>query len=338
MIIDINSDTLAQIKNPKFSANAAIYVDIYQKMLAQISQLGIEMDARDDPSELVEQLARLKQKGAIFRNDGKSIYVNAISPACVACQTSVGSATYFISLRCHRNCFYCFNPNQENYEYFTTNKRDAVRELEEFATAGQQLTHLALTGGEPLLFKEDAIAFFKRANELFPDAHKRLYTCGDLVDAAILDEIRNAGVDEIRFSIRMHDLEKGHRHVFDRIALARSFIPSIMVEMPVLPGTLEIMQGVLLELDRLGVNSLNLLEFCYPLVDPAPFVERGYRLKRRPYRVPYNYWYAGGLPVADSEAECLKLLEFAIDQGLQLRRPLLLAGEQTYRPDLSAKC
>ncbi len=277
MIIDINSDTLAQIKNPKFSANAAIYVDIYQKMLAQISQLGIEMDARDDPSELVEQLARLKQKGAIFRNDGKSIYVNAISPACVACQTSVGSATYFISLRCHRNCFYCFNPNQENYEYFTTNKRDAVRELEEFATAGQQLTHLALTGGEPLLFKEDAIAFFKRANELFPDAHKRLYTCGDLVDAAILNELRSAGLDEIRFSIRMHDLEKGHRHVFDRIALARSFIPSIMVEMPVLPGTLEIMQGVLLELDRLGVNSLNLLEFCYPLVDPAPFVERGYQ-------------------------------------------------------------
>lgn len=317
MIIDINSDTLTHIKNPKFSAYAKIYVDIYQKMLAQISQFGLELGATD-MAQQADQLARLKQKGAIFRNDSKSIYVNAISPACVACQTSVGSATFFISLRCHRNCFYCFNPNQVDYEYFTANKRDAVRELEEMAAAGQPLTHVALTGGEPLLFKEDAVAFFKRASELYPNAHKRLYTCGDLIDKAILEELRSAGLSEIRFSIRMHDLDKGHRHVFDRIALARAVIPSVMVEMPVLPGTLEVMQEVLLELDRLGIDSANLLEFCYPWVNPAPFAERGYQLKRDPYRIPYNYWYAGGLPIVDSEAECLDLLEFALDRGLKL--------------------
>ena len=59
----------------------------------------------------------LRALGATFRNDDKSIVVNRISPACEACQLGVGSATFFISLRCHRSCFYCFNPNQEDYEH-----------------------------------------------------------------------------------------------------------------------------------------------------------------------------------------------------------------------------
>jgi hypothetical protein len=34
--------------------------------------------------------------------------------------------------------------------------------------------------------------------------------------------------------------------------------------------------------------------------------------------VLYNYWYAGGLPVAGSEQACLDLIEFALKSGLKL--------------------
>jgi hypothetical protein len=88
--------------------------------------------------------------------------------------------------------------------------------------------------------------------------------------------------------------------------------------MPILPDTLPVMKDVLVELDRLGVTSLNLLEFCYPFNQTPVFNQKGYKIKARPFRVFYNYWYAGGLPIARSELECLDLVAFALEAGLQL--------------------
>ena len=83
--------------------------------------------------------------------------------------------------------------------------------------------------------------------------------------------LQEAGLNEIRFSIRMHDSEQSRRHIYERIALAKRYIPQVMVEMPVLPGTLETMKDILLELDRLDIHSVNLLEFCYPYFNAEAF-------------------------------------------------------------------
>lgn len=318
MIVDVNRQTLKEIKNPSFASYANIYVGIYDQFMDQFKAAGVEIDPACYEAQVAEKIAHLQEKGAVLRNQEKSIYINRISPACEACQIGVGSATFFISLKCHRDCYYCFNQNQENYDHFTQHQRDLVGELAEVHAAGQRIKHLALTGGEPLLHQDEAVAFFQFAGEKFPDAFKRLYTCGDYADAAVLARLQAAGLDEIRFSIRMHDLAKGHRFVFERIALARQYIPNVMVEMPILPGTLDIMKDVLLELDRLGVSSINLLEFCFPLINADAFREKGFQLKARPYKILYNYWYAGGLPIARSELECLDLLAFAIEQQLTM--------------------
>jgi molybdopterin converting factor small subunit len=91
-----------------------------------------------------------------------------------------------------------------------------------------------------------------------------------------------------------------------------------MVEMPILPGTLEEMKEVLIELDRLGIFGINLLELCFPLNNPEVFREKGYKVKARPFRILYDYWYAGGLPIAGSETVCLALMDFALEAGLKL--------------------
>jgi uncharacterized protein len=318
MIIDIDRQTLTEVNNAQFAAYAATYVQIYDTFVEQVRAGGLEIDAADYTPAVAQRRSRLQQKGAVFGNEGKSIYVNAISPACVACRKGTGSATFFISLQCHRDCYYCFNPNQQDYAYFSQHQRDAVGELARIHAAGQKISHLALTGGEPLLHPDEVVGFYRFAREKYPHAHQRLYTCGDYAKPPVLDALRDAGLDEIRFSIRMHDLAKGHRYVFERMAQARERIPQVMVEMPVLPGSLEIMQEVLLELDRLGIHSINLLEFCFPFVNAAAFQERGFKLTSRPYQVLYNYWYAGGLPIAGSELICLDLLEFALDRRLKL--------------------
>ncbi len=318
MLLDINDKSLHQIENPALRSYAGIYVSIYKDFMHQIAQSGIEIDPQDYSEQVSEKVADLRKRGVIFRNNQKSMVAGSISPACVACKNGVGSATFFISLKCHRDCYYCFNPNQENYEYYQSHKRPVIEELQQIKDQRQQIRHLALTGGEPLLHKEETIEFFQYANENFPQAYTRLYTCGDHANAQILQELKEAGLNEIRFSIRMHDLQKNRQHTFDKIRLANEYIPFVMVEMPILPDTLEEMKEILLELDDLGLYSINMLELCYPLSNAEMFAQRGYQVKSKPFQVLYDYWYAGGVPISRSELVCLDLLAFAIEEGLSL--------------------
>ncbi len=318
MIIEITPENVDSIKNPVFSSFAKTYLQIYADFLSQIGQFGVWLDSDDYQKETEAKYEALRKKGALFRNEGKSIYVNAISPACIACQTGVESETFFISLKCHRECYFCFNPNQVNYEYYSQHERDLIAELDQLHAGGLNLKHLAVTGGEPLLHREHLVHFFAHAGKRYPGVYKRLYTCGDHLNAEILQELKDAGLQEIRLSIRMHDLDQGHRHTLQRIALAKEYIRSVMVEMPVLPDRLEAMKKLLLELNDLQIDSINLLEFCYPFSDPTAYNERGFKLKKRPYQIPYNYWYAGGLPIAQSELVCLDLLDFAIEANIMI--------------------
>lgn len=317
MIVDITLDTRDQIQNPALVAYADIYLNIYRDFMAQVTATGIEIAEQDETAANRKRREQLRQKGAHLRNTDRSIYLNRISPACVACQKGIGSATYFISLQCHRDCYYCFNPNQVGYDHFQTHQRSPVRELAE-ARANGRLDYIALTGGEPLVHPEETVRFFDAAGRIFPDAHTRLYTTGDQLKPALLAELQDARLEEIRFSIRMHDLERGQKHTFKQIARARDYVPTVMVEMPILPGTTETMQEVLKELESLQIHSINLLEFCYPLANADEFRGRGFKVRKRPYQTLYNYWYAGGVSIAGSEAVCLELLDFALEEGLTI--------------------
>jgi pyruvate formate-lyase activating enzyme-like uncharacterized protein len=322
MIVPITPTTHGQIRNPAFARYATIYLDIYADFLQQVAATGVEIESEEAAQEAAARNAAQRDhvgaRQARFRNGGRSIVLNRISPACVACQKGIGSATFFVSLQCHRDCYYCFNPNQVEYETYTQAERDVVAELEQIAAAGYRMDYLALTGGEPLLHRQESLDFFATAKRLFPQAHARLYTTGDHANATTLAALRDAGLREIRFSVRMHDTAQARRHTLQRIALAREYIPTVMVEMPVLPGTRAEMEVLLLALDELQIHSINLLEFCYPLHNGEAFRQRGFKIRRRPYETLYNYWYAGGVPVAGSEELCLDLLGFALDRELGL--------------------
>ncbi len=318
MIVDIDCENLSNVKNPLLLSYASTYVDIYDDLIQQIRSFGVEIDSRTCAEETAERMARLEAKGVRLRNDDKSIYINRISPGCVACRTGVGSATFFISLMCNRNCWFCFNPNQENYEHFSNNKRDCIRELALIHENGFELSQIALTGGEPLLHPEETFEFFQVAYERFPDAYTRLYTSGDFIDREVLKALHEVYLNEIRFSIRLHDGERGRQTTLSQIASTRDYIPNVMVEMPVLPDAVDVMKEILIELDELELFGINLLEFCFPMSNAEVYNQRGYKIKNPPFRIPYNYWYAGGLPISQSELTCLELLEFAIDTGLNL--------------------
>lgn len=273
------------------------------------------------PFESVEGQPRAARAHAACEhcdNGAASLWSGWISPACVACRTGEETATFFISLKCTRQCYFCFNVNQEDYAYHRAHERDIASELRAAHASGACFRHLAVTGGEPCLHPEALLAFVRCAKELYPGVHVRVYTSGDLLDDGLLDELRDAGLDEIRFSVKQEEDAAAREETLGRIAAAVARIPDTMVEMPVVPGTLDEMKELLERLDRLGVRGVNLLEFCFPLANAEAFEERGFTLRRNPYAIPYNYWYAGGLPVSGSEAACLELLRFASEAGLAL--------------------
>jgi len=317
-MIELHGQNLHLIRNPEFKRYAEIYTNINRNYLEQITSTGITLAEEENPVELTAKRASLKQQGAIFRNQDKSIYLNWLSSACEACKTGQESITLFLSLRCHRNCFYCFNPNQEDYDLYATTKNDCISQLQAIAKSGQKIKHIALTGGEPLLYKEEMLAFFSLARSKYRQAHLRLYTSGDLLDLETLQMLKEIGLNEIRFSIKLEDELATRKKVLSKIALAKEYIQDVMVEMPVIPGTQAEMESLLLELDKLMISGINLLEFCYPFNNVQEFIKRYYQIKNPPFEVLYNYWYAGGLPISGSEKESLELLQFALNKGLHL--------------------
>ena len=317
MIENLTKDKLRTIQNKALVQYASIYTDIENATIEEIESFGLPLSKRRH--NVLQQTDTLRAKGAIFRNNDKSILSNGrISSACEACKTGTGSYTTFVSLKCHRDCYFCFNKNQDEYSFYLKNKKNVNQDLQSLVDQGVKLTHLGLTGGEPLLHPSETLAFFRLADKLVPDAHTRLYTAGDLITEDILQSLKDAHVNELRISIKMEDSVQKRNHILQKISLAKQYIADVLVEMPVIPGTGEDMKELLLELDKLDVFGINLLEFCFPLGNASAFKEKSLNLKNPPYDVYYNFWYAGGLAVAGSAELCVELVDFAIDRKLKL--------------------
>lgn len=308
---------------PTLAAWLDEYAAIEREWMDSLEAWGIEFAPRDADAPAVAALReRLRAKGARFRNGGASVSTGRISSACVACTGDRGSRSFFLSLLCNRSCYFCFNVNQEDFEQSRRLKPGWRDEVDGFLAAPDAPTHAALTGGEPLLHKPEAVEFFRRIHEAAPDVHLRLYTAGDFLDEETARALRDAGLQEMRLSVKLGDGPEADQAAIDQalatLSLAREAIPDVMVEMPVIPGTEEAMRTLLRGMDDRGLFGINLLEFCYPYGDWEEYRRRGFKVKNPAFEVLYDYGYAGGLPIAGSERACLELVEWALDEGLSL--------------------
>lgn len=307
--------------NPALKRYLAIYDDIYRDYLHAAGSFGLDFEP-DEASfkfeDLRERASLLARKGAVVENNYGSIHAGWISPSCVACRTGVGTETFLTSTQCPRNCFFCFNPNQADYAYYLDHVHDMAAELQERYDAGVRHTDLAVTGGEPLLHRRELMGFLQRAGELCPRARKRLYTSGAGLDEAYARELAEAGLDEVRFSVKLDDKSGAIGKTIERIELCTGIFPDVMVEMPVMPDRVDETRELMMRLDKAGCRGINLLELCFPFHNADEFARRDYKLKARPYRVLYDYWYSGGLPIAGSEQACLDLLDWAIDSDVSM--------------------
>lgn len=313
------SEGFPSAPNPARDAVLALYRGIEDDHLRALGATGVAFAPRDERRERARALmAQVEAAGGRVRNGGASVASGFLSRACAACTGACVSRSFALTNNCHRDCFFCFNPNQEEFAYYCEHPFPWRRQLDDLAAEGEPPACVALTGGEPLLMADEAVAFFERARELFPDAHRRLYTSGDLLDRVLLGRLRDAGLDEVRFSVKQDDPPEALERVLGNLALARELIGTVMVEMPVIPGTEDFMRRLLVRLDAMGVDGANLLEFCYPLWNWPVYESMGLTLRNPPYRVFFDYSYAGALAVEGSEEACLELMLWARERGLGL--------------------
>ncbi len=195
MIYPLTEQTPAVQNNAVLQRYVLRYLDIEKQTQQAIAQYGLSFESPYRHQAETDALRReVKALGAVFANNGKSIHSRWLSSACVQCRTGEGSYTTFLSLKCHRDCYFCFNPNQENYDGFQHEMRDAVGEVNAIAAEEYPLTHIALTGGEPLLFRQESIRFFETVQAKLPGVHTRLYTAGDPLDRNTALALAKAGL------------------------------------------------------------------------------------------------------------------------------------------------
>lgn len=305
------------MSNEALDAALAEYEAVSTRYVATLEDKGLVFAEKGAGEQRRAELrAQLAARGVAVRNAGASLSAGHLSPACVECTGNRGSETFSTTFKCHRDCYFCFNHNQPDYEKFFREGCPWEEGVNRAAAENGALACVGLTGGEPLLDLENALRFLGRAGELWPGAHKRLYTSGDLLTVEAAARLRDAGLDEIRFSVKDDDAPEQQERVIAAMRLAKGFIPSVMVEMPVIPGARTHLQQLFRQFEDVGIDGINLLEFCFPFCNWDEFARRGLTLKNPPFEVMYDYGYSGGLAVAGSEELALELMLWALDEDL----------------------
>lgn len=303
--------------NPALEKALIAYDDVRDDYLRALRDKGILFaEAGFDDARIARLRDRLHERGADFRNAGASISTGWLSHACVECTGNHGSETFSTTLECHRDCYFCFNHNLQDYDTYAREGCPWETGLQESTRMFDNLACIGLTGGEPLLNLDDSIRFLERAGQLYPEAHKRMYTSGDLLTETGAVRLRDAGLDEIRFSVKIEDTDTLQEHVISNMAMAARFIPDTVVEMPIIPGTEAKMKELFKRFAESGIKGINMLEFCFPFNNWNEFARRGFTVRNPPFPIMYDYGYSGGLPISGSEELCLELMLFGLEEDV----------------------
>ena len=234
-----------------------------------------------------------------------TLFTRRLPPGCRQCLKGCGTNLYVTGL-CTRDCFFCFNNKPRKDEIVVHGI--PVREPEEAAeiVGRYGLRSVGISGGEPLLFPERVLRIVRVLCRLPDRPRIDLYTNGDRIDEAILKELREAGLDAVRFNL----VARG----YDRtpLALALRVFDEVAVEVPVIPEDMERLKDMVLALDSLGVPFLNIHELFVCAENSDRVLAKGHAERQNDFK--HLLWR----PTEQSAQAALELLLFALENTAQL--------------------
>ncbi len=199
---------------------------------------------------LLEALAAGGIRGSIER---RTLYTRHLPPGCRGCLGGKGTNAY-VTGACTRECFFCFNQKPRNDDLVVHGVRIAEPEEAPAIVQRYALRSVGISGGEPTLRPERLLRLVRALRTLPFRVRIDLYTNGDRLTDALLAQLRDAGLDALRFNLVAREFDT------EPLECAMHFFDEVAVEIPVVPDRMRELMAMVLKLDALGVPFLNIHE------------------------------------------------------------------------------
>lgn len=253
--------------------------------------------ATEERTELLSQLLHR----ILWSYSETKPYCHDLSPGCKMCGNGTWSCL-FINGICNARCFYC-PTEQTSADVPTTSSiqfkhpSDYVDYLKAFDFKG-----VSISGGEPFLTFNRTMQFISAVKRHFGDRiYLWLYTNGILATRGKCLQLRDAGVDEIRFNIGA----VGYR--LDHVRTAVNVINHVTVEIPAVPEQHDLLTQKVREMRDAGVKFLNLHQIRCTTHNYKNLLDRN-----------YTFLHGPAISILESELTALKILKYVASENIGL--------------------
>ena len=193
-----------------------------------------------------------------WQSDSVGSIYNYLPPGCRICRQGAG-LVLFVTGRCKRSCFYCPISEERRGQDVVFADEQLVQKTADILEEARAIGALGtgITGGEPLLrldYVLECVTALKR--EFGPEHHIHLYS-GILPEKGVLEKLKQAGLDEIRFHPPVSEWSNPVG-LKEALLEAKASGLEAGVEIPVLWSAPEIVEAVR---DADAFLNLNELEF-----------------------------------------------------------------------------
>lgn len=168
----------------------------------------------------------------------------------------------FVTGVCPRKCYFCpVSDDKWGKDVIFANERAVHTDQDVLDEArAMDAKGAGVTGGDPLTRLDRTVNYIKLLKKEFgKQFHVHLYTSLNLVTQNVLEQLHNAGLDEIRFHLDLDSKEH-----WTRLTLARKFSWDVGVEIPLIPHkeneTQQLIAYVLPHIDFLNLNELEVAD------------------------------------------------------------------------------
>ena len=185
---------------------------------------------------------------------GGSLLVGNLPKGCRLC-TKGSKMVLFVTGLCDSSCYYC--PLSEEKagrdlvfadEMPVSDDQDIIYETDAIRGEGA-----GISGGDPLCTIERTLEYIRLLKSKYgSDFHIHLYTSKTTVSQEDLEQLRNAGLDEIRFHPQKDD--------WSGIERALELGLQVGIEVPALPGKAEKLKQIASRAEEIGLSFLNMNE------------------------------------------------------------------------------
>ncbi|MFW9811225.1 MAG: radical SAM protein [Candidatus Thorarchaeota archaeon] len=185
---------------------------------------------------------------------GGSRVVGEVPPGCRLCAEGA-KMVLFVTGLCESSCYYCPLSQSKTGqdvvfadEVPISDRNDILFEARAIMSRGA-----GISGGDPLCKMDRTLEYIQLLKNKFgPEFHIHLYTSLTDVSDVDLEQLMNAGLDEIRFHPQTDDWSGIER------AIERGFL--VGIEVPAIPGKEENLIKVAKRAEEIGVSFLNINE------------------------------------------------------------------------------